>query len=193
MVVGLTGGIGSGKTTVGKFFVELGVPVYNSDVRAKGLMKSSKKVKRAIIKLLGKDSYKGKVLNKKYIAEKVFNDGVLLKKLNTIVHPAVREDFLKWVKAQDTPYVIQETALIFENASQGFYDKIVLVISPSNIRVKRVMERDASSEKEVLARLKKQLLDSEKIHLSDFVIENVELLKTKAIVEEVHSALLEYS
>ena len=193
MIVGLTGGMGSGKTTVGKFFIELGIPVYNSDVSAKELMKSSKKVKKSIIKLLGKDAYKGKKLNKRYIAESVFNNRVLLKKLNAIVHPAVRKDFLKWIKKQDAPYVIQETALIFENDSERLYDKIVLVTAPLNLRLNRVMDRDGSTENEVSARLKNQLVDAEKIPLSDFVIENVELLKTKAIVEDVHSALLEYS
>ncbi len=193
MIVGLTGGMGSGKTTVGKFFIELGIPVYNSDVSAKELMKSSKKVKKSIIKLLGKDAYKGKKLNKRYIAESVFNNRVLLKKLNAIVHPAVRKDFLKWMKIQDAPYVIQETALIFENDSERLYDKIVLVTAPLNLRLNRVMDRDGSTENEVAARLKNQLVDAEKIPLSDFVIENVELLKTKAIVEDVHSALLEYS
>lgn len=193
MIVGLTGGMGSGKTTVGKFFIELGIPIYNSDVSAKELMKSSKKVKKSIIKLLGKDAYKGKSLNKRYIAESVFNNRVLLKKLNAIVHPAVRKDFLKWIKKQDAPYVIQETALIFENDSERLYDKIVLVTAPLNLRLNRVMDRDGSTENEVAARLKNQLVDAEKIPLSDFVIENVELLKTKAIVEDVHSALLEYS
>jgi len=175
MLVGLTGGIGSGKTTVCGFFEELGVPVYNSDEEAKKIMTSSKKVKKAIIKILGKKAYKGKKLNKKYISEQIFNDSSLLKKMNEIVHPAVEKDFLKWARKQKAPYVIQETALIFENSKQDFYDYIILVTAPMRKRVKRVMARDGSSKKEVMDRLKNQLGDDAKIPHSHYVLENSEI------------------
>ena len=193
MVVGLTGGIGSGKTTVADFFVELGVPVYNSDKKAKKLMTSSKQVKKAIIDLLGKQAYKGKRLNKKYISEQIFNDVSLLKKMNGIVHPAVEKDFLKWAKKQKAPYVIQETALIFENSKQHFYDLIILVTAPIEQRLARVMVRDSASRKDVLDRLGNQLDDDAKIPLSDYVLENTILFKTKLKVEEIHNALLNNS
>ena len=190
MVVGLTGGIGSGKTTVANFFVELGMPVYNSDKEAKKLMTSSKQVKKAIIALLGKKAYHGEKLNKKYISEQIFNNEPLLKKMNGIVHPAVKEHFKTWVEMQKTPYVIQETALIFENSKQDFYDFIILVTAPVNIRIKRVMERDGSTKRDVLGRLKNQLDDDKKIPFSDYVLENNQLSKTRLRVEEIHHALL---
>ena len=191
MIVGLTGGIGSGKTTVAKFFVELGVPVYNSDKEAKKLMKSSKKVKKAIIELLGENAYKGKRLNKIYISDKIFKNKSLLTELNSIVHPAVRKHFLRWTKRQDSPYVIQETAIIFENSGQDFYDKIILVTAPEEERIQRVMVRSGISKNAILARLKNQWLDIKKEPLSDYVIVNLKLTKTKIKVEEVHNAILD--
>lgn len=192
-IVGLTGGIGSGKSTVADFFDALDIPVYNSDQEAKALMVNSKKLKKSIIELLGKKAYTGKILNRTYIADSIFKDVALLQKMNDIVHPAVRKHFLKWVEKQDAPYVIQETALIFENSSAEFYDEIILVTAPEDIRIERVVKRDKSTKKEVLNRLKKQLPDIEKIPLADFVIENLELKKTKQKVAEVHDALLENS
>ena len=192
IIVGLTGGIGSGKTTVGNFFIELGVPVYNSDFMAKKLMVSSKQLKKDIKKLLGKEAYKGKKLNKTFISDKIFNNASLLKKMNNIVHPAIHDDFIVWTKNQKSPYVIQESALIFENSMQAFYDKTILVIAPQDIRVQRVVNRDAISENKILERINNQLSDTEKIALSDFVIVNEKLEKTKLKVEELHVNLLEY-
>ncbi len=193
MIVGLTGGIGSGKTTVSKVFRELGIPVYDSDLEAKQLMIFSQKVKKSIIALLGKKAYQDKRLNKTYISNKIFTNETLLKKLNAIVHPAVKKDFLSWAKKQDSPYVIQETALIYENMSQDFYDKVILVTAPRDVRVSRVMKRDGTFKQDVLARIENQLDDSKKIPLSDYVIENIELSKTLAEVKKVHIALLDYS
>ena len=193
IIVGLTGGIGSGKTTVADFFVELGVPVYNSDEEAKKIMISSKLVKKAIITLLGRKAYKGKKLNKKYISEEIFNNASLLKKMNGIVHPAVQNDFVEWAQKQNAPYVIQETALIFENSKQDFYDFIILVTAPEKQRLERVVRRDGASKKSVLNRLKNQLEDDKKIPYSDYVLENIELPKTKLKVEAIHNALLDNS
>lgn len=192
MIVGLTGGIGSGKTTVANFFKDLGVPVYNSDQEARKLMRTSKKLKKAIIELLGENAYTGKKLNKTYISDKIFNSEKLLQNLNSIVHPAVRTHFLKWKKKQEAPYVIQETALIFENKAQAFYDKIILVVAPEPQRIQRVSARDSISEYQVESRLKNQLKDDQKIPFSHFVIENVDLAKTQRKVVEVHKALLDY-
>lgn len=193
MIVGLTGGIGSGKTTVANFFKELGVPVYDSDKEARKLMRNSKKVKKAIIELLGKKAYRGKKLNKTYISDKIFNDKKLLQELNSIVHPAVRKHFLKWVKKQNAPYVVQETALIIENNSEEFYDKIVLVIAPKSKRIQRVSKRDDISENQVETRLRNQLNDDQKIPFSHYVIENTNLSKTQKRVEEVNKALLDFN
>ena len=188
-IVGLTGGIGSGKTTVAKLFKELGVPVYNSDLRAKKLMKNSREIRTAVIDLLGKDSYVLERLNKKYIADKVFSNKELLQKLNAIVHPAVRNDFLKWVKSKKTPYVIQEAAILFENSSYSNFDKIILVKAPKKVRLERILERDNGSKEEILARMENQWDDSEKIPLSDYIIENIDLDQTKLQVEQIHRQL----
>ena len=188
-IVGLTGGIGSGKTTVAKLFKELGVPVYNSDLRAKKLMKNSREIRTAVIDLLGKDSYVLERLNKKYIADKVFSNKELLQKLNAIVHPAVRNDFLRWVKSKKTPYVIQEAAILFENRSYSNFDKIILVKAPKKVRLERILERDNGSKEEILARMENQWDDSEKIPLSDYIIENIDLDQTKLQVEQIHRQL----
>lgn len=188
-IIGLTGGIGSGKTTVAKLFEELGVPVYNSDLKAKKLMQNSKELRTAIIDLLGKESYVLQKLNKKYIADKIFDDKELLQKLNAIVHPAVRQDFIKWAKKKSAPYVIQEAAILFENNSYKTFDKIILVKAPKEVRLQRVLTRDAISEKEILTRMENQWDDSKKIPLADYVIENTDLEKTKIQVEKIHHEL----
>jgi len=193
MIVGLTGGIGSGKSTVAKMFKELGVPVYNSDKKARKLMKSSKKIRKSIKGLLGDEAYDGKELNKTYIASKIFKDKTLLDQMNAIVHPAVRRNFMAWVNKQQAPYVIQEAAIIFENDLQQFYDKVILVTAPEKLRIKRVMERDGIPKSEILARMANQWQDTRKIQLSDFVIHNLELEDTTLRVNEVHKLLLGYS
>lgn len=192
IVVGLTGGIGSGKSTVAEFFEVLNVPVYNSDKEARKLMKSSKKVKKAIISLLGKEAYKGKKLNKPYISSKIFKDKRLLQKMNTIVHPAVREHFLGWKKKQNAVYVIQETALIFENDAQQFYDKIILVVAPELDRINRVSDRDQIAESDIKKRMESQLMDEDKIPLAHYVINNVILSDTKQKVADIHAELLDF-
>lgn len=189
-IVGLTGGIGSGKTTVAKLFMELGIPVYNSDSRAKELMSKSEALKNAIRELLGEDSYKNESLNKKYIADKVFTNKNLLQKLNEIVHPAVKKDFIAWAGKKKTPYVIQEAAILFENGSYKNFDRIILVKAPKLERLERIIKRDKRSKEEILMRMENQWKDSEKIPLSDFVIENINLEKTKLQVQKIHDQLL---
>ena len=190
MVIGLTGGIGSGKTTVANMFIKLGVAVYNSDKEAKRLMKSSKKLKKAIVELLGESAYKGKKLDKAYISDKIFNDKTLLESLNEIVHPAVRKHFLKWTKKQDALYVIQETAIIFENNTQDNYDKIILVTAPESVRIQRVAERDGLAKDIVHIRVVNQMKYEEKQRLSHYIIENTIIKKTEAKVKEVHNQLV---
>jgi dephospho-CoA kinase len=188
-IIGLTGGIGSGKTTVAKLFEELGAPVYNSDLKAKKLMQESKEIRNAIVDLLGEESYALKKLNKKYIADKVFGDKELLQKLNAIVHPAVRKDFISWVKKKKTPYVIQEAAILFENNSYKIFDKVILVKAPKEARLERILARDNISREEILARMENQWNDSKKIPLADYIIENTDLEETKLQVEKIHHQL----
>ncbi len=189
MLVGLTGGIGSGKSTVAQIFRDLGVPVYDSDKEAKSLMVNSPELKSAIIDLLGDNAYTGKTLNRSYIAELVFKDVRLLQKLNKIVHPAVRQHFLKWANEQSAPYVIQETALIFENGVQDNYSATILVTAPLEMRLKRVMERDGVGKQVVLERMKNQMDDNQKIDLAQFCIENIDLEATKEKVRGLHAKL----
>ncbi len=193
MIVGLTGGIGSGKSAVAKMFSNLGVPVYESDRQAKRLMQSSKKLRKAIIGLLGSEAYNEKKLNRPHIAKMVFDNPARLSKLNAIVHPAVRKHFLKWAKKKESPYVIQETAIMFENGLQDFYDKVILITAPKELRLQRILKRDQTSKEDILTRMGAQWDDAKKIPLSDFVIENVDLEKTKSKIEDLHKRLLEYS
>ena len=189
--IGLTGGIGSGKSTVADMFRDLGIPVYNSDERAKELMRTSKKIRKKIIDLLGEGAYHGEELDRSYIAQKVFQDKPLLAKLNSIVHPAVRKDFLEWANHQKAEYVLQETALLFENHAQNLYDKTILVTAPKALRLERLMQRDQSTKEALLARMENQWEDEAKIKLADFNIENIDLENTLLKVGQVHRAILD--
>lgn|SRR5690606_22203347 len=186
MIVGLTGGIGSGKSTVAAMFRELGVPVYDSDAQAKSLMVGSPGLKRAIGELLGPKAYQGDRLDRPYVAKRVFRDPALLEKLNALVHPVVRQHFLAWAGEQPSDYVVQETALIFENGAQDQYDRVLLVTAPKELRLERVMQRDAAQREDVLQRMDNQLADEHKKGLADFTLENLDLDTTKAKVAELH-------
>jgi len=189
-IVGLTGGIGSGKTTVANYFKALNVPVYIADVQAKALMNRSKVIKRKLIKLFGDEAYVNNTLNKPFIASQIFSNQDLLKKMNAIVHPKVAKHFSNWVKKQNVPYVISEVAIIFENGSQGKYDYIITVVAPEQTRLNRVIKRDNSSEAKVKAIMNNQWTDQQKTEHSDFVINNTDLKDTKLQVENIHSKLL---
>ncbi|TLP81286.1 dephospho-CoA kinase [Maribacter sp. ACAM166] len=190
IVVGLTGGIGSGKSTVGTMFQNLGVPVYNSDERAKCLMNTSKKIRKELISLFGEKAYLEEELNRAYIAKKVFKDADLLAELNRIVHPQVRKDFLKWAKKQKTPYVIQETALLFENKAKELYDRVILVTASKELRIERVLRRSESTREQIVARMNNQLDDATKIKLADYIIENIDLERTSLKVLNIHGRIL---
>ncbi len=191
MIVGLTGGIGSGKSTVADLFRLQGVPVYDSDAEAKRIMEDSNAVRKAITAEFGSNAYIGKKLNRNVIAQEVFNNLHRLNRLNAIVHPAVRKHFKEWSEQQEFPYLVQETALIFENEMQGNYDVVLLVTAPEEVRVRRVMERDGVTREQVLARMANQLSDKEKIALADHVIQNLDLNTTTAIVGKIHEQILE--
>ncbi len=189
-VIGLTGGIGSGKTTIAKMFNEMGVPVYNSDLEAKILMKENENVKRKIIELIGNEAYSGNELNNKFIAAKVFNNEELLKKLNSIVHPAVKADFKAWAKKLNAPYVIQEAAILFENGSYKDFDEMILVTAPKKHRISRLMKRDSTSKQAILERMQHQWPDKKKKGLANFIIKNDTLENTFLQVEKLHQQLI---
>ena len=192
-IVGLTGGIGSGKTTVASMFESYGIPVYNSDERAKELMVKSVDLVNGIKSLLGDDAYKDGEINREYVAGKVFGDQDLLHSLNGLVHPAVRSDFKNWVSEQHAPYVIQEAAILFENGTYDQFDSMILVTAPKMVRLERIMQRDRESEDNILARMSHQWEDVKKIPLAHFVIENTDLEKTHTEVRKIHEKLSELS
>ncbi len=189
-VIGLTGGIGSGKSTVARLFADLGVPIYIADERAKKLMNRSKVIQRELITLFGNQAYANNELNRNFIASKIFNDKALLQKMNAIVHPKVGADFKRWLKRQNAVYVIKEAAIIFEHNQQSQYDYIITVTTPMEERVQRVMKRDNKSKAQILAIIDNQLSDEEKIKNSHFVIVNQKLEDTKTQVEILHDKLL---
>lgn len=171
--IGLTGGIGSGKTTVSRIFKHLGIPVYQADPEAKRLMNSSDRLKSEIISLFGEKAYVNGKLNNSYIASLVFNHPQRLQELNKVVHPAVREDFNQWTaEHHKCPYVIEEAAILFESGHYRFFDAIVFVSAKKELRIQRVMQRDAVEREEVLKRMDQQLPEEEKMKLSDDIIFN---------------------
>ncbi|MFD0861889.1 dephospho-CoA kinase [Sungkyunkwania multivorans] len=191
MVVGLTGGIGSGKTTVAVMFEKLGVPIYIADVEAKKLMNEEEDVKHKVIELLGPEAYVEGELNRSYIASKVFFDKELLVRLNNIVHPAVGDHFDRWKEKQKAPYVIKEAAVLFENDAYKLCDKIITVMAPVEVRISRVLERDDTTRDAIEARISNQWTDEEKTALSDYVIHNVLLEDTQKQVAKIHAELLD--
>ncbi len=180
-IVGLTGGIGSGKSTVLELFKDRGVAVYIADVEAKRLMNEHSKLKEEIIDLLGENAYLNGQLNRKYIAQQVFNNPQKLQKLNDLVHPKVREDFLSFAKNSKSEIVIYETAILFESGSDALCDFVISVVANEEERIKRVMKRDNCTEEEVRKRIENQLSDEERVRKSDFVIynDNLALLEEK--------------
>ena len=191
-IIGLTGGIGSGKSTVAKFIEEMGFPVYYSDVRAKEIVNDDELLKKGIIELLGEKAYdENGFYDRKYVAEIVFNDEELLQKLNGMIHPAVKYDFEKWVGNQTTEFVFKETALLFELKLNESCFKSVLVTADDNLRLKRVMDRDGKTYREVESVMNKQMPEKDKVKLADFVIYNNEGIdELRAETEKVIQKLL---
>lgn len=171
--IGLTGGIGSGKTTVATIFNSFGIPIYNSDERAKLLMNSNIELINSIKKLLGEEAYLENKLNRAYISQKVFTTPALLQQLNELVHPKVAEDFEIWcIENKDTPFVIKEAAILIESKAYLTLDKIIVVNAPKNIRIQRVLERDNTNIEAVEARIENQITEEERNNFADFVITN---------------------
>jgi dephospho-CoA kinase len=184
-IIGLTGGIGSGKTTVAKMFSEFGIPVYIADEEAKKLMDSDEIIKK-IEKVFGKEILSNGKIDRTKLASIVFNNSEKLKSLNNIIHPAVQKHFKDWLKNQESiPFVIKEAAILFETGGNKQCDKVITVIAPQLLRVERVILRDKSDKESVFQRISNQWSDEKKVLLSDFVIENFDLEKTRAQVEYI--------
>lgn len=188
--VGLTGGIGSGKTMIAKVFAALGIPIYYADDAARRIQQEDLKVKEQIIQLLGEEAYHDGILNKVYVSSIVFSDKAKLDQLNAIIHPATIRDAENWLSAQTTPYAIKEAALIFESGSQRDLDFIIGVTAPIALRIQRTMARDGVTEEQVRQRIEKQINDRIKMRLCDAVITNDEKQLIIPQVLELHQKLL---
>ena len=189
--IGLTGGIGSGKSTVARIFSVLGIPVYDSDSASKRLMAEDKELKKKIIENFGEDSYSNGSLNRKYLSEQVFRDPKKTDLLNSIVHPATIKDAEEWMKKQNAPYIIKEAALIFESGSNKFLDKVIGVSSPVALRMERTMKRSNINAQQVKDRMALQMDEEEKLRLCDYVIINDEQQMLIPQVLELHQKFLQ--
>lgn len=188
-IIGLTGGIGSGKSTVLALFKALGVLTYIADIEAKKLMNADAELRNQIQKLFGEQAYENEKLNSVYIASVVFNNAEKLTALNALVHPKVREDFQHFIKTQKADFVMYEAAILFESGSDQFCDYIITVIADFDHKIKRIMKRDGVSESQIMERIKNQSNDDYKIKKSDFVIRNNHLDHTKQQISTIFEML----
>lgn len=191
--VGLTGGIGSGKTTVARIFEVLGIPVYYADDAARRIMNEDEALKEQILRIFGAASYIDGKLNREYLASIVFKDKKKLALLNGLVHPATIRNSIQWMKDQTSAYAIREAALIFETGVQGQLDYVIGVSAPVEIRIERAMRRDNLTRQQVLERMDRQINETIKMRLCDFVIVNDNTTPVIPQVLELHERLLKTS
>ena len=185
--IGITGGIGAGKSLVAEIIKAMGYPVYNSDERAKELTESNPKIKEGLIFLFGEEIYQNDTLNKFALAQAIFSDDSLREKVNALIHPIVREDYNLWALAQNNSLVFNESAILFETGSFKNFDAIILVYAPKELRIKRIMKRDNCSENEVLKRMNSQFSDEEKFQYTELRILNDE---KKPLLEQIEKIIL---
>jgi len=188
--IGITGGIGSGKTYVASVFQSLGIPIFNADIQAKKLMTSSGKLMKLVKEEFGNDIYKDSDLNKEKLASIVFNDKSKLEKLNSLVHPIVKKEFNNWCKKQISPYVIKEAAILFESNSHVGLDAVICVSAPLELRIERLLKRDNYSEMEINQRIENQISQEEKEKLSDYIIVNDERNLLLPQIIKIHEKLI---
>jgi len=174
MKLGITGGIGSGKTSVCKVFNVLGIPVFSADPEAREIMDNDRKIRRAINEIVGKNIYPGGKLGRMELASLIFNDRDLLEKVNSLVHPVVFEHFNRWAEKQTTPYVIMEAAILFESGASKLVDRVATIVAPVEERISRVTRRNKLNREQVMERIKNQMTDDQRIKMSDYVINNSE-------------------
>jgi dephospho-CoA kinase len=183
--IGITGGIGAGKSLVAEIIKAMGYPVFNSDERAKELTEQDSKIKEGLIHLFGAEIYQNDKLNKFTLAQAIFSDDSLREKVNALIHPIVREDFNLWALAQNTELVFNESAILFETGADKNFDAIILVHAPKELRIKRIMKRDNCSENEVLKRMNSQFSDEEKFQYTELRIVNDEQTPLLTQVEQI--------
>ena len=188
--VGITGGIGSGKTTVCEVFKTLGIPVYDADTQAKLLMNTDAELKASLQNYFGSDIYHDGILVRHKLAEIIFNDRTALEKVNSWVHPAVTRDFERWCTGQTSPYVLHEAAIIFESDMTCLFEKIIMVTAPDNVRIERVCTRDHVDPETVRKRMIHQWPEKKKIDLADYIVYNDNLHLITPQVMAIHRQLL---
>ena len=193
VVVGITGGIGSGKTTISNYLKSFGIPLYVADKEAKALMNRSKVIKQKLIQLFGDEAYVDGKLNRPFLAKMIFKDKSLLNQMNAIVHTKVASHFKRWLKKQDAPYILKEAAIIFENNLQSNYDYIITVVANENLRIERILDREDTTREKIKAVINNQWTDSHKKKLSDFVISNNDLDQAKKQALQIQKKLLKIS
>ena len=189
-IIGLTGGIGSGKSKILSVFSSYGIPCYESDRRAKWLMQMDAELKSQIKSFFGDQIYENDQFNQRKLAKLVFADKGKLEALNSLVHPRVKMDFKSFVSQQDTPYIIKETAILFETGGEKDCDATILVTAPEKLRLQRVLNREKISSMDLKARINNQWSDSRKILLADYIINNIDWDKTLKKIDEIHQKLL---
>jgi dephospho-CoA kinase len=187
--IGLTGGIGSGKTTIARIFEVLGIPVYYADTEAKRLMNTDPGLKKQIIAAFGPESYKEGNLDRAWVAEQVFDNAEKLNLLNSFVHPLTIRDAESWMNRQHTPYAIKEAALIFEGELEKHFDFVIGVTAPESLRLERTVQRDNTTEEQVLLRMRQQMNEDEKMSRCDFVILNDGMQAVLPQVLKIHETL----
>lgn len=183
--IGITGGIGAGKSLVAEIIKAMGYLVYNSDESAKELTEQDPKIKAGLIYLFGEEIYQNDKLNKFALAQAIFSDDSLREKVNALIHPIVRDDFKLWTLAQNTDLVFNESAILFETGSFKNFDAIILVYAPTELRIERIMKRDKSKRDEVIKRMSAQLSDEEKYQLTEFRVLNDEQTPLLVQVEQI--------
>lgn len=188
--IGITGGMGSGKSTVAKVFEVLGIPVYYADDAAKKLMNEDAALKEKLIAVFGKEIYQDGILNRTHLSGLVFNNPDKLAQLNSIVHPATIADAESWMQQQHSPYAIKEAAILFESGANKYVDKVIGVYAPIQLRISRVMQRDNSTEEAVTARMNRQMEEEKKMNLCDYVITNDEQELVIPQVLKIHELLI---
>ncbi len=188
-IIGLTGGIGSGKSTVLQFFKEIGAKTYIADIEAKKLMNSDEELKFQIIQLFGDKVYNSGAVDRKYLANIVFNDTSKLEKLNKLVHPKVQQHFLNFVKKCNRGIIIYESAILFESGSNKLCDYVITVYTDYKTKMERLKLRDGSSEEEIKARMQHQLNDNYKLAKANFIINNNNIENTKRQVSTIYEIL----
>jgi dephospho-CoA kinase len=190
--IGLTGGIGSGKTTVANMFKSKNIPVFIADVEAKKIL-DDPSVAQEVANTFSIPLTNDGLIDKSKLASIVFKDKAALEKLNSIIHPKVHQSFQKWVKNKDASYIIYEAAIIFEKDRASDFDFTILITAPEEVRIQRVVQRDYSSEEEVKSRMKSQWPESKKRKLADFVIKNANIKQTQQQVDKLHVKFLNFS